>query len=104
MINDVSYDEFIQSIRNNQYVVMLGYANMCGTCEVAKKMLEVLSVNMSDITFNKINVNLNQLLIKEHDISSVPCFMLFKNGELFDTFYAFNSITFLYNRITSLKK
>lgn len=84
--------------------VTLVYTSMCGTCEMAKRMLSVISESMKDIAFYQMNANLYPDVINAYDISSVPCFLIFKRGVLVDQFYAFHSVSFLYERINGFRK
>ena len=53
------------------------YANWCGPC----KMLSPLLENSDEIDVIKVNVDSNQNLAREYGVMSIPCVILFENGE-----------------------
>lgn len=80
-------------------VLTLIYTSFCGTCEMAKRMLSVISQSMTDISFYQLNANLHPHVLKTYSISSIPCFLVYKEGQLIDQFYAFHSVSFLYDKL-----
>lgn len=102
MLTDIQLSQFKEKLCESDKVVVLVYTSMCGTCESAKRMMHVVSESLKEIGFYQININLNPELIKRYDISSVPCFLLFKKGILVDQFYAFHSVTYLFEKINSI--
>lgn len=72
------------------------YTPMCGTCAVASKMLNVVTQLLPDFEIGKINLNYAEALAVTHEIESVPCLLIVKNGIITDKVYAFQSVPFLY--------
>ena len=97
MLQEISKDEWGLNALDSQMVLV--YTNMCGTCERAKVMLNVVSETIKDVQFVQINANLNPSIISDYNITSIPCFLMFKEGKLVDQFYAFHSVTYLFNKI-----
>src|SRR5690554_3865472 len=60
-------------------VLVLLYTSFCGTCEMAKRMLAVLSQTVKDVAFYQMNANLHPAVLKQYDVRSIPCFLIFKN-------------------------
>ncbi len=58
------------------------YTPFCGTCQLAGRMLEVVDEMIKDIPFYKNNLNYSPAFAKQQEIESVPCFILYKNGEV----------------------
>lgn len=102
MIVEASIDDLYQAILNRESLFVLAYTSMCGTCESANRMLEVVSYTIPDIKYLKINITINKKVIDDYNISSIPCFLLFKNGKLKETFYAFYSVIYLLEKAKSL--
>ncbi|EWH21684.1 thioredoxin family protein [Bacillus haynesii] len=75
------------------------YTPFCGTCQLAGRMLEVVDEMMKDIPFYKNNLNYSPSFAKLHEIESVPCFILYKNGRVVKKEYAFHSVSYLYDTI-----
>ena len=74
------------------------YTPMCGTCQVASKMLTVCEEVLQE-RFPQLNANYAPELMHEHQIESVPC-LLIQNAEgKFDKIYAFHSVPYLLEQI-----
>ena len=48
-----------------------------------------------------INLNYNANLAEELEIMSVPCIIIYKDGKFVEKIYAFESVPYLYKKITS---
>ncbi|KAA9019991.1 thioredoxin family protein [Niallia endozanthoxylica] len=75
------------------------YTPLCGTCQVAGKMLAVTEEILPDITIGKINVNYMPQLAVKWEIESVPCLVFLDKGSIADKLYAFQSVPYLVERI-----
>ncbi|PFP30072.1 thiol reductase thioredoxin [Bacillus sp. AFS073361] len=74
------------------------YTPMCGTCQVASKMLQVIE-ELVKVDMGKMNLNFYSDLAREYEIESVPCLLLVEAGEVKETLYAFHSVPFLLDKI-----
>lgn len=101
-MNEITRDELNQAIKNHSNCVVLVYTKMCGTCETAKIMLNIVSKTLPQLSMYQLNVNHYPKLIEDYQIMSNPCFLLYKQGKLVDQFYAFHSVTYLYQKIISV--
>jgi thioredoxin 1 len=72
------------------------YTPMCGTCQLASKILSVSLELFPDITCGKMNMNFSKNLAKQYEIESVPCLLIFVEGKLVKKIYAFQSVPYLY--------
>ena len=54
------------------------YTPMCGTCAVASKMMEVISVMKPEIPIGKADLNYVQDIAVDYEIESVPCLLIRK--------------------------
>ncbi|MFD1927529.1 thioredoxin family protein [Sporosarcina siberiensis] len=68
------------------------YTPMCGTCAVASKMLEVISVMKPDLPMGKADLNYIQDVAVDYEIESVPCLLIAKDGVIEHKIYAFQSV------------
>lgn len=75
------------------------YAPMCGTCQVASKMLEVVEELLPNIQMGQANLNYVEDLAIDHEIESVPCLLITENGEISQKIYAFQSVPYLYDQL-----
>ncbi|MDQ0219681.1 thioredoxin [Peribacillus cavernae] len=78
------------------------YTPMCGTCQVASRMLSVSLELLPDVTCGKMNMNFSKKLAMQYEIESVPCLMIFKEGKLNRKIYAFQSVPYLYEVLKDL--
>ncbi len=66
------------------------WAPWCGPCQMLTPIMEEISTEMaSTIKVAKINVDENQELSVEYNVSSIPLVILFNKGQIVDTFIGF---------------
>jgi protein-disulfide isomerase-like protein with CxxC motif len=75
------------------------YAPMCGTCQVASKMMDVVEELLPSVEIGQANLNYVEHLAVEQQIESVPCLLISENGRISEKIYAFQSVPYLYNRL-----
>ena len=75
------------------------YAPMCGTCQVASKMLTVVEEMNIDVEIGQANLNFVESLAIDFQIESVPCLLITENGKIREKIYAFHSVPFLYEKL-----
>lgn len=92
-------DVFLQSKMNGCIYL---YTPLCGTCQVASKMLEVTSQIVAPVQMGKLDLNYAPSLAQRWSIESVPCLLIFKEGELLEKIYAFHSVPNLVDKIRSI--
>ncbi|MFS0822117.1 thioredoxin family protein [Bacillus sp. 1P02SD] len=71
------------------------YTPMCGTCQVASKMITVVDELLPHVTIGKSDLNYLPKKAIEWQIESVPCFMHIKDGKVLKKYYAFHSVPYL---------
>ncbi|MRX72019.1 thiol reductase thioredoxin [Bacillus lacus] len=71
------------------------FAPMCGTCQLAKKMLLVVEEMQKDTNLYSSNLNYLPNEAKQWEIESVPCLLIFHSGAIVKKIYAFHSIQHL---------
>lgn len=76
------------------------YTPMCGTCQVASKMLSVVEELVEDIPIGQANLNFEIALANDYKVESVPCLLIFERGKIRDKIYAFHSVPYLYEKIS----
>jgi len=77
------------------------YTPMCGTCQVAHKMMEVVQ-ELVDVPIGQANINFIQDVAKDYQIESVPCLLITKDGTVVRKIYAFQSVPYLIETIKSI--
>jgi thioredoxin 1 len=78
---EVTSEEFNKIIKNNNLVVANFYAEWHMSCLMISPVLEDLAEQMKEIIFIKINIEDNVDLVEKHSISTMPCLVVFKNGQ-----------------------
>ncbi|XP_064629787.1 thioredoxin-like [Lineus longissimus] len=62
-------------------VVVDFYAVWCGPCKKIAPKIQEWSDEMKDVVFLKVDVDDNGETAEKYDISAMPTFLLFKNGD-----------------------
>jgi thioredoxin 1 len=95
-------DELNTAIQQKRTFYLYLYTPICGTCQVASRMLDITHELIPDVACGKININFSQSLAMQYKIESVPCLMIFKEGTLDKKIYAFQSVPYLYSILKKL--
>merc|ERR1712180_297579 len=74
------FDEKMKAA-GGKLVVVDFFATWCGPCKMIAPKLEAMDAEMDDVVFLKVDVDECDDLAKEHEISAMPTFIFFKNGE-----------------------
>ncbi|MBE4907380.1 thioredoxin family protein [Bacillus luteolus] len=100
MLNEWSEQQVNKLIQEEQSFCLYLYTPMCGTCQVASRMLMVVQELVPNKTMGKCDLNYIPVKAREWEIESVPCLLQFENGKLTDArIYAFKSVEHLYNTL-----
>lgn len=75
------------------------YTPMCGTCQIAGKMMEVVEQLIPETTAGKANLNYLPEIASRFRIESVPCLVIVNKGEVEEKIYAFQSVPNLYEKL-----
>lgn len=78
------------------------YTPMCGTCQVASKMLSVVTELLPDLQIGKANLNYIQEIAGLYEVESVPCLLITEDGKIKEKIYAFHSVPYLYGKLKSV--
>lgn len=97
-MNEWSLDELSSFTNHHSTGLLYFYTPLCGTCQLASRMLQIIE-QMVEINMGKMNLNYFPEIAEEFAIESVPCLLFFKNGEVVETVYAFQSVPYLYEKI-----
>lgn len=95
-MKDWTKNQLLEEIDKEQISVIYFYAPMCGTCQLAKRMLEVTKELFPGFHYGMLDVNYVPDLAVKWEIESVPCLMIFQNGEILEKAYAFHSVEHLF--------
>ncbi|HLS08995.1 thioredoxin family protein [Lentibacillus sp.] len=91
-----------KELEKDRYLLYI-YTPFCGTCALARSMLDKIeSVHQQDI-FYEMNASLNPDFMQAYKIESVPCLLIKEDGEIKDKVYAFKSIGNIYSYLMTYK-
>lgn len=87
-------EDWLEKMEGEQAFLYL-YTPLCGTCEVASKMLNIVKILNPSLQVGKINVNYNQKVAVQYEVESVPCLLIAEKGIVQQKIYAFQSVPYL---------
>ena len=76
-----SEDEFDQLLGNEDRILVDFYADWCGPCKMMAPTVEELA-DESDVSVVKIDVETLPQIATRYDVSSIPTFITFADGEI----------------------
>ncbi|MBU8771000.1 MULTISPECIES: thioredoxin family protein [Bacillaceae] len=94
--------EIEEAVNGQETALIYLYTPMCGTCQMAGKMLTVTEQLLPDQKIGKADLNYMPQLAEQWGVESVPCLLIFKEGNLQEKLYAFRSVPYLLDRIRSI--
>lgn len=91
MVKEITESEFSNVIKSNKKVLVDCYAPWCGPCKMISPIVDMLSEEIQDVTFYKINVDNAQEMAVNYGIMSIPTLLIFENGEMKNRVVGFRS-------------
>jgi thioredoxin 1 len=80
------------------------YTPMCGTCQVAGKMLTVIEQLLPEMSSGKADLNYHFSMAERFEIESVPCLIVLNKGNVQEKVYAFQSVPYLYEKLKNVRE
>ena len=75
-------DQFEAEVEKAEGKVLVDFwASWCGPCKMLSPVVEQLSDEVQDVKFVGLDVDDSERLAMKYGISSIPCLILFENGE-----------------------
>jgi thiol-disulfide isomerase/thioredoxin len=92
----IEWEEKKIIIKNEGLMALYLYTPMCGTCQVARRMLTIVDELFPSLDIHSVNLNYFPKEAQELGVESVPCLLIFENGLEKERIYAFQSVSFLH--------
>ena len=88
ILNDNNFDEELN--KTNKLVLLDFYATWCAPCSALAPILEEIEKKFSEkLVLLKANVEENRINSEKFKVNLIPTIMLFKNGQVIDSFTGF---------------
>lgn len=92
-------EQILEMINSDSLFYLYMYTPLCGTCNIAGKMLTVVEELMPHIQLGKADLNYIPEMAEIWKVESVPCLIIFKKGNIDEKIYAFHSVPYLLDKI-----
>ena len=79
MVKKINSQNFEETLRENEIVLVDFYADWCGPCKMMSPILEEISEEREDIVIGKLNVDDSYDIASKYGIISIPTLIVFKN-------------------------
>lgn len=88
-INESNFDNFINS---SETAIIDFYADWCGPCKMMSPIIETIAEELEgQVKVGKVNTDENMELAEKYEIMSIPTIIIFKNGQVKETFLGVTS-------------
>lgn len=91
-----------QNLNQKRFLLYI-YTPFCGTCSVARAMLEKIEAIHQEDIFYEMNASLYPEYMQENKIESVPCLLIKECDEIKEKIYAFQSTGNIYSYLMKYK-
>ncbi|XP_063962318.1 thioredoxin 1-like [Lytechinus pictus] len=85
-----SMEDCASFLENNSLAVIDFFAEWCGPCKMIAPKVKDLALAFASVKFGKVNVDDAEEVAQKYDVSAMPTFILFKDGQKFDTIVGAN--------------
>lgn len=81
-IIEVNKDNFKEEVLESDKKVLVDFnANWCGPCKMLRPILEEVAKENDSVKFISVNIDDEDELAEDYNVSSIPCLVVFENGE-----------------------
>jgi thioredoxin 1 len=81
-ITEVTKETFENEVLKSDKPVIADFnADWCGPCQMLKPTIDQLASERDDVKFVSINIDEQDDLAYEYNVSSIPCLVVFKDGK-----------------------
>ncbi|WP_080875161.1 thioredoxin family protein [Oceanobacillus timonensis] len=94
---------FNEAEMNHHRLILYIYTPFCGTCSVARAMLENVERLHEEDIFTEMNASMHPDFMQNHKIESVPCLAFVEDGKIVEKVYTFQSTANIYQYLMKYK-
>ncbi|WP_405102760.1 thioredoxin family protein [Oceanobacillus sp. FSL H7-0719] len=91
-----------QELKNERLLLYI-YSPFCGTCSVARAMLEKIEAIHQTEIFYEMNASYYEKFLHEYKVESVPCLLIKENNQVKEKIYTFYSTGNIYHYLVKYK-
>ncbi|GAA0588891.1 thioredoxin family protein [Virgibacillus siamensis] len=95
--------EVTKEVLQQERFLLYIYTPFCGTCSLARSMLDKIESVHGEHIFYELNASLNPEFMQENKVESVPCLLIKDGNKVKEKIYAFRSISNIYNYLMEYK-
>ncbi|WP_152655126.1 thioredoxin family protein [Oceanobacillus sp. CFH 90083] len=88
--------QFNEAEMNHHRLILYIYTPFCGTCTVARAMLEKIERLHNENIFTEMNASMHPDFMQYHQIESVPCLAVMEEGKVLEKVYTLQSTANIY--------
>ena len=91
MVTELTADSFKKEISGQIPIIIDFWASWCGPCKMLAPIFEDVSKDYAGkLRFAKISTEDYPQIAEQHDITGIPCLIVFKNGKEVDRIIGFS--------------
>ena len=96
-ITEDNFDELV--LNSGKTCVVDMFATWCGPCKMMSPIIDEIAEENDNVIVGKVDVDENGELAMQFNVMSIPTILIFKNGELAETFIGLQSKETIVNAI-----
>ena len=96
-ITEDNFDELV--LNSGKTCVVDMFATWCGPCKMMSPIIDEIAEENDDVIVGKVDVDENGELAMQFNVMSIPTILIFKNGELAETFIGLQSKETILNAV-----
>lgn len=90
---------FTEEIEKQESYLLYIYSPFCGTCHLARSILETIEEVHGNTLFAEMNASIEPEFMQQHEIESVPCLLIKHKHEIKEKIYTFHSVAHMYTYV-----